>query len=76
MDSVIEMQVSKGNQFVDARLDRHVLDRRRAAATRAGLDGVLDKGPDVDAGGSQTQPGGVSEPAGGCRGTTGTAASR
>ena len=76
VDSVIELQVSKGNQFVMPDLTGHVLDRRRTAVTGAGLDRGAGQGPRRRRRRLPTQPGGVSEPASRHRRATGTGSSR
>ncbi|KJX75931.1 Stk1 family PASTA domain-containing Ser/Thr kinase [Mycobacterium lepromatosis] len=53
MDSVIELQVSKGNQFVMPDLSDMFWSDAEPRLRALGWTGVLDKGPDVDAGGSQ-----------------------
>ncbi|KZS65770.1 Stk1 family PASTA domain-containing Ser/Thr kinase [Mycobacterium pseudokansasii] len=53
VDSVIELQVSKGNQFVMPDLSGMFWTDAEPRLRALGWIGVLDKGPDVDAGGSQ-----------------------
>ncbi|MDT5260062.1 MAG: eukaryotic-like serine/threonine-protein kinase, partial [Mycobacterium sp.] len=53
VDSVIELQVSKGNQFVMPDVTGQVWTEAEPRLRALGWTGVLDKGPDVDAGGSQ-----------------------
>ncbi|AKN15676.1 serine/threonine protein kinase [Mycobacterium haemophilum DSM 44634] len=53
VDSVIELQVSKGNQFVMPDLSGMFWADAEPRLRALGWTGVLDKGPDVDAGGSQ-----------------------
>jgi beta-lactam-binding protein with PASTA domain/predicted Ser/Thr protein kinase len=53
VDSVIELQVSKGNQFVMPDLSGMFWNDAEPRLRALGWTGVLDKGPDVDAGGSQ-----------------------
>jgi eukaryotic-like serine/threonine-protein kinase len=53
VDSVIELQVSKGNQFVMPDLSGSFWTEAEPRLRALGWTGVLDKGPDVDAGGSQ-----------------------
>jgi len=53
VDSVIELQVSKGNQFVMPDLTGMFWTDAEPRLRALGWTGVLDKGPDVDAGGSQ-----------------------
>ena len=45
VDTPIQLQVSRGNQFTMPNLRRAVLGRRRAAAAVAGLDRRSDQGP-------------------------------
>jgi serine/threonine-protein kinase len=52
VDSVIELQVSKGNQFVIPDLSGMFWTDAEPRLRALGWTGVLDKGPDVDAGGS------------------------
>jgi len=52
VDSVIELQVSKGNQFVMPDLSGSFWTEAEPRLRALGWTGVLDKGPDVDAGGS------------------------
>lgn len=53
VDSVIELQVSKGNQFVMPDLSGMFWTDAEPRLRALGWTGVLDKGPDVDAGGNQ-----------------------
>jgi eukaryotic-like serine/threonine-protein kinase len=53
VDSVVEMQVSKGNQFMMPDLTGMFWTDAEPRLRALGWTGVLDKGPDVDAGGSQ-----------------------
>jgi serine/threonine-protein kinase len=53
VDLVIELQVSKGNQFVMPDLSGMFWTDAEPRLRALGWTGVLDKGPDVDAGGSQ-----------------------
>ncbi|HWS91448.1 MAG TPA: PASTA domain-containing protein, partial [Mycobacterium sp.] len=53
VDSVIELQVSKGNQFVMPDVTGMFWTDAEPRLRTLGWTGVLDKGPDVDAGGSQ-----------------------
>ncbi|SOJ58162.1 Serine/threonine-protein kinase PknB [Mycobacterium simulans] len=53
VDSVIELQVSKGNQFVMPDLSGMFWTDAEPRLRALGWTGVLDKGADVDAGGSQ-----------------------
>ncbi len=53
VDSVIEIQVSKGNQFVMPDVTGMYWTDAEPRLRALGWTGVLDKGPDVDAGGSQ-----------------------
>ncbi len=53
VDSVIELQVSKGNQFVMPDLTGMFWTDAEPRLRALGWTGILDKGPDVDAGGSQ-----------------------
>jgi serine/threonine-protein kinase len=53
VDSVIELQVSKGNQFVMPDLTGMFWTDAEPRLRALGWTGVLDKGPDVDAGGAQ-----------------------
>jgi serine/threonine-protein kinase len=53
VDSVIELQVSKGNQFLMPDLSGMFWNDAEPRLRALGWTGVLDKGPDVDAGGSQ-----------------------
>jgi beta-lactam-binding protein with PASTA domain/predicted Ser/Thr protein kinase len=52
VDSVIELQVSKGNQFMMPDLSGMFWTDAEPRLRTLGWTGVLDKGPDVDAGGS------------------------
>jgi len=52
VDSVIELQVSKGNQFVMPDVTNMFWNDAEPRLRALGWTGVLDKGPDVDAGGS------------------------
>jgi eukaryotic-like serine/threonine-protein kinase len=52
-DAVIELQVSKGNQFVMPDLSGMFWTDAEPRLRALGWTGFLDKGPDVDAGGSQ-----------------------
>ncbi len=52
VDSVIELQVSKGNQFVMPDVTGMFWTDAEPRLRALGWTGVLDKGPDVDAGGS------------------------
>ncbi len=54
VDSVIELQVSKGNQFLMPDLSGMFWNDAEPRLRALGWTGVLDKGPDVDAGGSQS----------------------
>ncbi|OBH15697.1 Stk1 family PASTA domain-containing Ser/Thr kinase [Mycobacterium sp. E3247] len=54
VDSVIELQVSKGNQFTMPDLSGMFWTDAEPRLRALGWTGVLDKGPDVDAGGSQS----------------------
>jgi eukaryotic-like serine/threonine-protein kinase len=54
VDSVIELQVSKGNQFVMPDLSGMFWTDAEPRLRALGWTGFLDKGPDVDAGGSQS----------------------
>ena len=54
VDSVIELQVSKGNQFVMPDVTGMFWTDAEPRLRALGWTGVLDKGPDVDAGGSQS----------------------
>ncbi|OBH27284.1 serine/threonine protein kinase [Mycobacterium sp. E342] len=54
VDSVIELQVSKGNQFMMPDLSGMFWTDAEPRLRALGWTGVLDKGPDVDAGGSQS----------------------
>lgn len=54
VDSVIELQVSKGNQFVMPDLSGMFWTDAEPRLRALGWTGVLDKGPDVDAGSSQS----------------------
>ena len=53
VDSVIELQVSRGNQFLMPDLSGMFWTDAEPRLRALGWTGVLDKGPDVDAGGSQ-----------------------
>lgn len=53
VDSVIDLQVSKGDQFVMPDLTGMFWTDAEPRLRALGWNGVLDKGPDVDAGGSQ-----------------------
>ena len=53
VDSVVEIQVSKGNQFVMPDLTGMFWTDAEPRLRALGWTGVLDKGPDVDAGGAQ-----------------------
>jgi beta-lactam-binding protein with PASTA domain/serine/threonine protein kinase len=53
VDSVIELQVSKGNQIVMPDLSGMFWSDAEPRLRALGWTGVLDKGPDVDAGSSQ-----------------------
>ncbi|HSS24501.1 MAG TPA: Stk1 family PASTA domain-containing Ser/Thr kinase [Mycobacterium sp.] len=53
VDSIIELQVSKGNQFMMPDLSGMFWTDAEPRLRALGWTGVLDKGPDVDAGGSQ-----------------------
>jgi serine/threonine-protein kinase len=53
LDSPIELQVSKGNQFLMPDLSGMFWTDAEPRLRALGWIGVLDKGPDVDAGGSQ-----------------------
>ncbi len=53
VDSVVEIQVSKGNQFVMPDVTGMFWTDAEPRLRALGWTGVLDKGPDVDAGGSQ-----------------------
>lgn len=54
VDSVIEIQVSKGNQFVMPDLSGMFWTDAEPRLRALGWTGALDKGPDVDAGGAQS----------------------
>jgi serine/threonine-protein kinase len=54
IDSIIELQVSKGNQFAMPDLTGMFWTDAEPRLRALGWMGVLDKGPDVDAGGSQS----------------------
>ncbi|OBA60803.1 serine/threonine protein kinase [Mycobacterium sp. 1100029.7] len=54
VDSIIELQVSKGNQFTMPDLTGMFWADAEPRLRALGWTGVLDKGPDVDAGGSQS----------------------
>jgi serine/threonine-protein kinase len=53
VDSIIELQVSKGNQFLMPDLTGMFWTDAEPRLRALGWTGGLDKGPDVDAGGSQ-----------------------
>jgi eukaryotic-like serine/threonine-protein kinase len=53
VDSIIELQVSKGNQIVMPDVTGMFWNDAEPRLRALGWIGVLDKGPDVDAGGSQ-----------------------
>jgi eukaryotic-like serine/threonine-protein kinase len=53
VDTVIELQVSKGNQFVMPDVTGMFWTDAEPRLRALGWTGVLDRGPDVDAGGSQ-----------------------
>jgi beta-lactam-binding protein with PASTA domain/predicted Ser/Thr protein kinase len=53
VDSVIELQVSKGNQFVMPDVTGMFWTDAEPRLRALGWTGVLDRGPDVDAGGPQ-----------------------
>ncbi|HXA90790.1 MAG TPA: Stk1 family PASTA domain-containing Ser/Thr kinase [Mycobacterium sp.] len=53
VDSVIELQVSRGNQFLMPDVSGMFWTDAEPRLRALGWTGVLDKGPDVDAGGSQ-----------------------
>jgi serine/threonine-protein kinase len=53
LDSVIELHVSKGNQFVMPDLSGMFWTDAEPRLRALGWNGVLDKGPDVDAGGDK-----------------------
>ncbi|SPM33837.1 serine/threonine protein kinase [Mycobacterium rhizamassiliense] len=53
VDSIVELQVSKGNQFVMPDLSGQFWTDAEPRLRALGWTGVLDKGADVDAGGSQ-----------------------
>ncbi len=53
VDSVIELQVSRGNQFIMPDLTGMFWTDAEPRLRALGWTGVLDKGPDVDAGGAQ-----------------------
>jgi eukaryotic-like serine/threonine-protein kinase len=53
IDAVIELQVSKGNQFLMPDLSGMFWTDAEPRLRALGWNGVLDKGADVDAGGSQ-----------------------
>lgn len=53
VDSIIEIQVSKGNQFLMPDLTGMFWTDAEPRLRALGWTGVLDKGPDVDAGGAQ-----------------------
>jgi serine/threonine-protein kinase len=54
IDSIIELQVSKGNQFAMPDLTGMFWTDAEPRLRALGWMGVLDKGPDVDSGGSQS----------------------
>ncbi|MBW0012886.1 Stk1 family PASTA domain-containing Ser/Thr kinase [Mycobacterium sp.] len=54
VDSVIELQVSRGNQFVMPDLTGMFWTDAEPRLRALGWTGALDKGPDVDAGGAQS----------------------
>lgn len=54
VDSVIELQVSKGNQFIMPDLSGMFWTDAEPRLRALGWTGILDKGADVDAGGSQS----------------------
>ncbi|WP_144206815.1 Stk1 family PASTA domain-containing Ser/Thr kinase [Mycobacterium tilburgii] len=54
VDSIIELHVSKGNQFTMPDLTGMFWTDAEPRLRALGWTGVLDKGPDVDAGGSQS----------------------
>jgi serine/threonine-protein kinase len=54
VDSVIELQVSKGNQFVMPDVSGMFWTDAEPRLRALGWTGILDKGADVDAGGSQS----------------------
>ncbi|HEX4395127.1 MAG TPA: Stk1 family PASTA domain-containing Ser/Thr kinase [Mycobacterium sp.] len=53
VDTVIELQVSKGNQFVMPDVTGMFWTDAEPRLRTLGWTGILDRGPDVDAGGSQ-----------------------
>jgi len=53
VDSIVELQVSKGNQFLMPDLIGSFWTEAEPRLRALGWTGALDKGPDVDAGGSQ-----------------------
>ncbi len=53
VDTVVELQVSKGNQFVMPDVSGMFWTDAEPRLRALGWTGVLDRGPDVDAGGSQ-----------------------
>ncbi len=53
IDTIIDLQVSKGNQFLMPDLSGMFWTDAEPRLRALGWTGVLDKGPDVDAGGSQ-----------------------
>ena len=53
VDTVIELQVSKGNQFIMPDLSGMFWTDAEPRLRALGWNGVLDKGPDVDIGGAQ-----------------------
>lgn len=54
IDSIIELQVSKGNQFLMPDLSGMFWTDAEPRLRALGWTGILDKGADVDAGGSQS----------------------
>jgi beta-lactam-binding protein with PASTA domain len=54
VDSVIELQVSKGNQFIMPDLSGMFWTDAEPRLRALGWTGILDKGADVDAGGAQS----------------------
>jgi eukaryotic-like serine/threonine-protein kinase len=53
VDTVIELQVSKGNQFIMPDVTGMFWTDAEPRLRTMGWTGILDRGPDVDAGGSQ-----------------------
>ena len=53
VDTVIELQVSKGNQFIMPDVTGMFWTDAEPRLRTLGWTGILDRGPDVDAGGSQ-----------------------